>query len=310
MKWFKIRNQVEKTFTKWWFDNVLRDAVSNFLPIPSKFHMNSIFLSPLGVYAQDDINRIVSRCLSSLNSYMKTYTKYVPPPVIDNNTVIFCNENIRVGEYQMKVMRDRLHTDASEMFIAMEVLMLHSLGSLMEHLSLPPHILNILGINVELFGTPMNTTLKRFCSPFYDVDHVFGSLGSFMKYEMENDTLYTFNPPYDDDLMHECAIRLINQMKNLSGVHILCLLPVWDADTQREMKVPVYSEDRFRALDTLCTSSYLRRKAVLEKNMYPYFNYFDSKYVSVSHTHMLVLSTDDTLPDHWNVDAILNVWNK
>jgi len=51
-------------------------------------------------------------------------------------------------------------------------------------------------IDVELFGSAFNSTLKYFCSLFYDIEKYFGSIGNFFSCDFIKG-FYYLSPPYD-----------------------------------------------------------------------------------------------------------------
>ena len=52
-------------------------------------------------------------------------------------------------------------------------------GTTKNHCSVPPQMVKYINAKTELFGSPFNTCTSQYCSPFYDLEKDFGSLGSF-----------------------------------------------------------------------------------------------------------------------------------
>ena len=52
-----------------------------------------------------------------------------------------------------------------------------------------------LGINTEMFASPLNSTLEFFCSIF-EIDKVFGGKGNFFDYVNHIEGAYSVNPPF------------------------------------------------------------------------------------------------------------------
>lgn len=163
------------------------------------------------------------------------------------------------------------------------------LGSLNEHLSVPPKMLRELKINAELFGTPFNTVSTEYCSPFYDIEKYFGSKGSFFDMKLESGKLYMFNPPFDEDLMKFASAKLLNDLDKVKNLAIIVTLPVWDSASQKALNIRDNNMD-FEAFEMLKGSKYCKDKNILHKNIHLYYNYFDNRFVSVSYTHLLLLS--------------------
>lgn len=182
-----------------------------------------------------------------------------------------------------------------------------ALGSLNEHMSLPPPLLPLLGIDVELFGTPLNTSLPVFCSPDPDVDAVFGSEGSFFDYTLPSNARYLFNPPYDEELMTEAVSHLCRLLRERTGVTVLVLLPVWDAETQEKFAMPSRHAP-YPPYEELLASGYVRDQRALPRVQCPFYNYFTDTYAAVTAVHLLLLSTELALPVGWEAGRISREW--
>ena len=321
--YYTLRNYVEKTFVRWWFDNALYDNIENFLPKQGSFTIDYTYLSDLleGLtlntkIINSKVGKLIADAWSTAKKLgSKKYTYSIEKTrieVYDGKELV---DSTTISDLQMERLLDRfIYEDKDPTpYICIEALRYHHLGSLMEHLSIPPTIIKRLKIDIELFGTPMNTSAPSFCSPFPDIEKYFNSQGNFMDYTLTENNKYTFNPPYDNSLMTITTKKLLSMLDNLSKydtkVYVLCTLPVWDPETQKVLKLPIYGE-KFEALDLLLDSPYVYDKAVLRKEEYPYFNYFTEKYVPASHTHILLLSTSGCHSDTWSIKNILSIWKE
>ncbi|KAL1511514.1 hypothetical protein AB1Y20_006322 [Prymnesium parvum] len=63
------------------------------------------------------------------------------------------------------------------------------------------------GVTMELFASPVNTRFPQFCSAAEDVDHVFGSHGSFFDFTPLAGA-FIANPPFDPSLVLAMATRM------------------------------------------------------------------------------------------------------
>jgi len=91
--------------------------------------------------------------------------------------------------------------------------------------------------DVELFASPFNRTLNKFCSLYPDVDSNYkGSLGSFYKYKLESNKKYTMNPPYVDKIMTIAAQKVTDSIEDLHNVTIHITIPIWDYDSLKIMR--------------------------------------------------------------------------
>lgn len=159
------------------------------------------------------------------------------------------------------------------------------LGGLNNSLSIPPHILDLFPSH-ELFGTPLNTHTS-FCSPFQD-ESVFSSHGSFFSFEnYDDETVYFANPPFDDAFCSLVADRLLEQLQRKS-FRLIVIIPVWDTDEQKKYGLKDFSLP-FDCYRRLVQSPYFLEDHFLEKEKYPFFNYFSQKNVYISNVHLINL---------------------
>lgn len=237
---------------------------------------------------KNPINRAVVINYGQFERLKELYVKYQNSPDITVKNVVFNKDFInRVGILLLRY---------------------DFLGSLNEHLSVPPKMLKELKIGTELFGTPFNTSCLDYCSPFYDVEKYFNSKGSFFDMKFESGKLYIFNPPFDEDLMKFASAKLLNELENIPDLVIIITLPVWDSVSQKALNIRDNGMD-FEAYEMLKNSKFCRDKSILHKNIHLYYNYFDNRFVSVSYTHLLLLSNcitplrASTIDDLWRTSV-------
>ncbi len=152
------------------------------------------------------------------------------------------------------------------------------------HLSIPPIFKGI-----ELFGSPLNTHNDKYCSPF-SIEKKFGSLGSFWEYCFNQNGIYLCNPPFDESIIHRMCVKLLEDLKNTEyNVVVIITIPVWDTASQSKLKIKNYGL-KFKGYECLVNTSFLRERDILDKNKYPYYNYYTDKLVPASYTHLLILS--------------------
>lgn len=156
------------------------------------------------------------------------------------------------------------------------------MGTKNNHLSVPPSLIGP-GM-VELFGSPLNTCCEKYCSPF-DVDKRFGSLGSFFDYEFCSGT-YLANPPFIEDVMIEMSQRILWALRDVENVTVYITIPVWDEEA-------VVRGLTYVAWDLLKDSPYLKEHKFLDQFSYPFFDYYNNKYIPVSDVHFIALSNRD-----------------
>lgn len=159
------------------------------------------------------------------------------------------------------------------------------MGGLNNSLSIPPSILDIFPSH-ELFGTPLNTH-TTFCSPFND-EKVFSSCGSFFEFsDYKEDVVYFANPPFDDVFCSHMATRLLEQLA-IRPFHLIVIIPVWDTDEQKKHKLKDFGLP-FDGYRRLVNSPYFLEDNYLEKESYPFYNYFTQRNVFISNVHLINL---------------------
>lgn len=91
-------------------------------------------------------------------------------------------------------------------------------------------------IKLEMFASPLNYTIPRYCSLFLDTDKPFGSIGSFMN--LTSSTIIQhgihgalFNPPYLPLFMNYTTKKLLEILDDCADVdhslYIIAFLPAW-----------------------------------------------------------------------------------
>lgn len=170
-----------------------------------------------------------------------------------------------------------------------------SCGGHNNHCSVPPEVIKFTRAKTELFGSPFNTCLEQYCSPFYDIECHFGSLGSFFNFEFQTGT-YIMNPPYDEVLMDRAVDRILHVLSgsDKSGgsgkeITIIVVFPLWDRTSQIEHRGTHYDKD-FAAYEKLKSSKFLTSAQVLNHNTHKFYDYFVADYTPVADAHLMVLS--------------------
>lgn len=172
------------------------------------------------------------------------------------------------------------------------------------HLSIPP-----IFKGVELFGSPLNTHNREYCSPF-EIEKLFCSLGSFWDYTFHRDGIYICNPPFDENFIYKMANKLICDISSTNyKVLIVITIPLWDSNSQNENSVKDFNLE-LRGLNILTNSSYLKDRKILNKQDYPYWNYYTEEYVHACWTHLLVISNLNNIfyRKNFNINNLLNLW--
>lgn len=163
-------------------------------------------------------------------------------------------------------------------------------------LSIPP-----IFSGVELFGSPFNTHNKEYCSLFA-FEKIFNSLGSFWKYNFHKDGIYLCNPPFDNTIIERMSKKLIEDINNTKHeIIVVITIPVWNTESQKILGIKDYNMD-FEGYYSLMNSQYLKNNSILNKNKYQYWNYYTEEKVSVSYTHLIILSNMSNIKYKYEFD--------
>ena len=182
-----------------------------------------------------------------------------------------------------------------------------------------------LGVNFELFGSCINSISYNYCSLFYDIEKYFGSYGNFFDLII-NKGVYWCNPPYDELILDNTAIKLLNILNDeQKNVIFLITLPIWDTYTQNKLKKE--SNDYIKRNYNIDTNKdlhkdfniyyllkdYIQDELVIPKYRISYFNY--RKYCSINavNTYMLIVYNKKIISNeiasklHNNFDTIIEL---
>jgi hypothetical protein len=143
-------------------------------------------------------------------------------------------------------------------------------------------------ISLEMFASPLNYTIPRYCSLFIDTDKPFGSIGSFMNLTSniiikENIHGALFNPPYLPMFMNYTTKKLLNILTECAAqqysMYIIAFLPAWyDSEFMNLLNVSpflvinklIYRGDYFlkqRHDDSVMVSNFDISLVVLQSNI-------------------------------------------
>lgn len=165
-------------------------------------------------------------------------------------------------------------------------------GAVMEHELL--QLNKTYGVNFELFGSIINTTLKYYCSLFYDIERYFGSVGNFFNLNIKKG-FYEMNPPFIIWYMEQCFKILEQFLKLDTQITIFITIPVWYISDRIILnkfcgtkKLTDYEDLK---LEPLKKSEYLIVDRLYCQDDYSYTDYVQKgKPVHFSQTNVLVVS--------------------
>jgi phosphorylated CTD-interacting factor 1 len=176
------------------------------------------------------------------------------------------------------------------------------LGSNNHQLGILPDIIDEMvtdyNLNFECFASSINSTLENYCSIYYDLERFFGSKGNFFKIELTEGT-YSFNPPYQKDIMDKGIKRLLafleNSKNNNKNLTFIMTIPIWDKEGQQilnqQNKID-YGD--FEIIKDVKDSPYFIGLRLISKDEFTYLdhNFKLYKNKTIQNTYIIMLSTD------------------
>ena len=185
------------------------------------------------------------------------------------------------------------------------------------YLSIPPNVAKL--FLFQLFGSPFNTIEYPYFSAFPKAENVVGSRGTYFSspFPAEYDT-FIFNPPYDETVIDMAVNRLLQQMW-LRPMTILCVLPVWDAESQRKINAPMTDKNgnpttnfeearKFVPVGKLLHCPYIKEHSILKKDIDNpvFYDFVNNNKFAPCNTHVILLSNG---PAKISMKEILAGWN-
>jgi len=158
------------------------------------------------------------------------------------------------------------------------------------------------GLNYECFASAINTNTKLFCSLYYDVEKYFGSNGSFFNTKFF-DGCYSFNPPYQKDIIDNGIIRIFEQLEISTILEMkltfIITIPIWDNEGKECMK-KINSEnnnnnikyDDMKIIKKVKNSKFFSGLRMIKKSDFTYIdhNFHLFKNETIQNTYIIVLS--------------------
>jgi hypothetical protein len=151
-------------------------------------------------------------------------------------------------------------------------------------------------VNFELFGSGINRYYDNYCSLFYDLEKYFGSMGNFFNIELI-EGLYFANPPFDEDIMANMAIKLLDSLKKTNKpLGFIINIPMWDYKISIEIKnkcnTPVAFNKPYLCYDLLRKSKFFYKEYIYCKNEFKYYNIKKDKYVPAVNTFIIIIKNN------------------
>jgi len=269
-KKMSVNKTLEKSFSRIYFNLNNDGLLENMYPSdPKKFQE----------YLTDETEKDGIAPITIDTSKIPVVSKPKPNTKARYNGLWVHLAEIKLHKYQYDLLKNKFTLDAGLDDYAYILGKLYlTLGSLTINMSVPPRLIRN-GIDHELFGSPLNA-VENYCSPM-EIEKKFGSSGNFFDFEFQKDKIYMANPPFDETLMKEMALRLVQE-----DINCVVVIPVWDSETQKELGEKDYGMD-FEAFRIL--KQHAKKHMVMPKKDCVYYSYYQDRLFPVVSTHVLLL---------------------
>jgi hypothetical protein len=295
-----IERQMYNHFTNWFFQLNLDNDIENFIPLkPFEIQENLDY-----IFNERAIQKTVDfdpKLLAFDAKYIKDLTGvYEIIRKEKDNNIFYCLKT-NAGLYRLLPISNTQYKHLTKIYsgpknkfdeyICIILARYKFLGGMNNHLSIPPSVYKHLDISFELFGTPLNTMTKTYCSPFPEYETYFGSIGSFFNYTLEKNTIYGANPPFNAKLIERMVQKIETELPNIQNTTIYVAIPKWQNDF---------------ASDTLLQNSkYIIDDCSLDKDKFPYYHYYKQLYVSAVDSRIFVLANESNAK---TCEDIMKMW--
>lgn len=176
------------------------------------------------------------------------------------------------------------------------------LGSNNHQLGILPNIINSMcedyNLQFECFASAINSSLKNYCSIYHDLEKYFGSQGNFFNINIKEGT-YSFNPPYQKDIMDRGIYRLLHFLKAAKEENkiltFIMTIPIWDKEGQELInQCNKIDYGDFEAIKDIKESEFFIGLRLISKNNFTYLdhNFKLYKNKTIQNTYIIMLSTN------------------
>lgn len=309
----KIEKQLLNQFPNWFFKLNIDNKIKEFLPIDifDIQYTLDYTLSERNIIKKNNFDpRLLKFDYESIKN--NEYVKMIHKKQVGIHVIYTIETNFKLEEQlplylkQHKLLMERFKKHGVGMgvgidmnkfdeFLCILLKRYKFLGGIHNHLSVPKPVNDLLNIQFELFGTPLNTRADHFCSPFPDYEKYFGSHGSMFDYKLQSGVVYSANPPFDEYLICKMIQKLMKEIPGLHNTEVYMTSPNWVKD--------------FPALDALKASSKLVHDYEILNNMfYPYYNYYTNKFVVIVDTVFVSMGSPDRVKQVVDFSRIKPLW--
>ena len=212
--------------------------------------------------------------------------------------------NIIIPKYKYDILKSKYKgfPDELDKLIFLILFRYQIIGSNNNQLAILPKIINKMKndfkIKFECFASSINSETENYCSLYYDIEKYFGSVGSFFNIEII-EGIYTFNPPYQKDIIERGIKRLFNFLENNNKLTFIITIPIWDNEGKKIMKFKNKQNNNdlikykdFGIINEIKSSKFYYGLCMIDKDNFTYLdhNFHLFKNTTIQNTYVIILS--------------------
>jgi hypothetical protein len=284
---------IEDSFTRWYFNS---QPDQSFVPKCNLVNKTDLQFANIHKGCRFQVATMISTSKRKYNELIKK-VNMLSSDTYENQDNLISPPQLERLHSLYKLKESTYESDKNKLIAIYKFVGMNS-----AHLSIPP-----IFSGIELFGSPLNTH-NPFCSPF-EFEKKFSSLGSFFNFSISksSESIFTCNPPFDETIMDNMVEHLESELKAAnSNKTIIITIPVWDSASQKKLGIRDFGMD-FAAYDKLIKSPFLKENDILDRAMYPYWDYYKQRTIPVSYTHLIILSNNQP---EYTINNIKEMWQK
>ena len=264
-----------------------------------KMHYNynySIFKNKLKATKNKFYKLIKKELIIEKKSFYKFYLTY------ETNSVILQNilNHIMISKNKYKFLEKKYWGSKNKFdyYIWAILFRYQTLGSNNHQLAILPKIIKNLkkdfNMNMETFGSAINSSSKYFCSLYPDIENYFGSFGNFFDVKFI-EGFYNFNPPFQEDIIELGVNKIFNLLENSKNnnkkLAFFVTIPVWDTEGKKKLGIKDNFND-FKIIDKIKKSQFLKINLLYEKSKFSYLdhNFELIKNSTIQNSYVFVLA--------------------
>ena len=291
--------------------DLLKNIIFDYIKEDECLKNFNIFFDDFKVQYNYNYNFFKNKLKDSKNKYYKlskqekvveNKTFYKLNLVYDNNSIILQNilNHIFISKNKYNFLEKKFWGPKNKLdyYIWAILFRYQTLGSNNHQLAILPKIIKNLKkdfkMNMETFGSAINSSSKYFCSLYPDIENFFGSFGNFFDVKFI-EGFYNFNPPFQEDIIELGINRIFNLLENSKNYNkklaFFVTIPVWDTEGKKKLGIKDNFND-FEIINKIKKSKFIKINLVYKKNKFSYLdhNFELIKNTTIQNSYVFVLA--------------------